>query len=90
MKLLLIPMMALSAVSLMAPAALAQLPAPKTVDPVGGLHAIHGQGGIIGVLAGPDGVFVIDDQYPDSVGGTQAGFTADDAYVTVIYNELKK
>lgn len=54
------------AVFLLAPSALAQLPAPKTVDLGGGLHVIHGTGGNIGVSAGPDGVFVIDDQYPNS------------------------
>lgn len=52
--------------ALLAPAALAQgtLPSAKTVDLGSGLHVIIGQGGNIGVSAGPDGVFVIDDQYP--------------------------
>lgn len=46
--------------------AFAQIPAPKTVDLGGGIHVIMGAGGNIGVSAGPDGVFVIDDQYPNS------------------------
>ena len=51
--------------ALLAPTALAQgtLPGPKTVDLGSGLHVIIGQGGNIGVSAGADGVFVIDDQY---------------------------
>lgn len=72
MKLPLTPISALAALSLAAPAALAQLPAPKTVDLGGGLHVIHGQGGNIGVSAGPDGVFVIDDQYPNSAAANLA------------------
>ena len=47
-------------------AASAQIPAPKTTDLGGGIHVIFGQGGNIGVSAGPDGVFVIDDQYPNT------------------------
>ena len=47
-----------------APSALAQLPSAKTADLGGGIHVIFGQGGNIGVSTGPDGVFVIDDQYP--------------------------
>lgn len=54
---------ALAAIAL-APSALAQLPSAKTVDLGGGIHVIFGQGGNIGVSTGPDGVFVIDDQYP--------------------------
>ena len=54
---------ALAAIAL-APSALAQLPSAKTVDLGGGIQVIFGQGGNIGVSAGPDGVFVIDDQYP--------------------------
>ena len=50
-----------------APSALAQLPSAKTVDLGGGIHVIFGQGGNIGVSTGPDGVFVIDDQYPGTV-----------------------
>jgi glyoxylase-like metal-dependent hydrolase (beta-lactamase superfamily II) len=52
--------------ALLAPTALAQgtLPGPKTVDLGSGLHVIIGQGGNIGVSAGADGIFVIDDQYP--------------------------
>jgi hypothetical protein len=42
----------LSAALLAAPAALAQLPSPKTVDLGGGLHVIFGAGGNIGVSAG--------------------------------------
>jgi cyclase len=54
---------ALVAIAL-APSALAQLPSAKTADLGGGIHVIFGQGGNIGVSTGPDGVFVIDDQYP--------------------------
>ncbi len=52
------------AAALLAPSAMAQLPSAKTTDLGGGIHVIFGQGGNIGVSAGPDGVFVIDDQYP--------------------------
>lgn len=48
----------------LAPAAVAQLPSAKVTDLGGGIQVIFGQGGNIGVSAGPDGVFVIDDQYP--------------------------
>lgn len=48
----------------LAPATLAQLPSAKVTDLGGGIQVIFGQGGNIGVSAGPDGVFVIDDQYP--------------------------
>jgi glyoxylase-like metal-dependent hydrolase (beta-lactamase superfamily II) len=41
-------------------------PAPKVTDMGGGIHVIFGTGGNIAVSAGPDGVFVIDDQYPNS------------------------
>jgi cyclase len=41
-------------------------PAPKTVDLGGGVSVIMGQGGNIGVSSGPDGAFVIDDQYPNT------------------------
>lgn len=62
----------LSAALMTAPSALAQPPAPKTVDLGGGLHVIHGTGGNIGVSAGADGVFVIDDQYPNSAAANLA------------------
>lgn len=48
---------------LAAPLAAAQLPGPKTTDLGSGIHVIFGQGGNIGVSTGPDGAFVIDDQY---------------------------
>ena len=41
-------------------------PAPKVTDLGDGIHVIFGTGGNIAVSAGPDGVFVIDDQYPNS------------------------
>lgn len=41
-------------------------PAPKVTDLGDGIHVIFGAGGNIAVSAGPDGVFVIDDQYPNS------------------------
>lgn len=41
-------------------------PAPKVSDLGEGIHVIFGVGGNIAVSAGPDGVFVIDDQYPNS------------------------
>lgn len=53
--------------ALLAPAAMAQLPAPKTTDLGNGLHVIFGQGGNIGVSVGTDGAFVIDDQYSANV-----------------------
>mgnify|MGYP003577088394 FL=1 len=37
-------------------------PAPKITDLGGGIQVIFGQGGNIGVSAGPDGAFVVDDQ----------------------------
>lgn len=57
---------ALAVCLMLAPAVMAQgaLPAAKTVDLGAGLHVIIGQGGNIGLSAGPDGAFVIDDQYP--------------------------
>ena len=36
----------------------------RSTDLGGGIQVIFGQGGNIGVSAGPDGAFVIDDQYP--------------------------
>lgn len=54
------------AAALAAPLAAAQLPAPKTTDLGSGIHVIFGQGGNIGVSTGPDGAFVIDDQYQQS------------------------
>lgn len=41
-------------------------PAPKTTDLGSGIFVIFGQGGNIGVSTGPDGAFVIDDQYQNS------------------------
>jgi glyoxylase-like metal-dependent hydrolase (beta-lactamase superfamily II) len=41
-------------------------PAPKITDLGGGIQVIFGQGGNIGVSAGSDGAFVIDDQYPNT------------------------
>lgn len=63
-----------ASVTLMVPAALAQgaLPSAKTVDLGGGLYVIHGTGGNIGLSTGPDGVFVIDDQYPNSAAANLA------------------
>lgn len=52
--------------AMIAPAAAAQVPAPKTTDLGNGLHVIFGQGGNITVSTGDDGVFVIDDQYQQS------------------------
>lgn len=47
-------------------------PAPKITDLGGGIQVIFGQGGNIGVSAGPDGVFVIDDQYPNTAAANLA------------------
>jgi cyclase len=41
-------------------------PAPKVTDLGSGIFVIFGQGGNIGVSTGPDGAFVIDDQYQNS------------------------
>ncbi len=41
-------------------------PAPKITDMGDGIHVIFGVGGNIGVSTGPDGAFVIDDQYQNS------------------------
>jgi len=51
-----------------APLSLAQNnpPAPKVTDMGGGIQVIFGVGGNIAVSAGPDGVFVIDDQYANA------------------------
>ena len=53
--------------AMLAPAAIAQLKAPDTTirtEPVApGIYVLIGQGGNIGVSAGADGVFLIDDQY---------------------------
>jgi cyclase len=49
------------------PAAAQQTPpAPRAVDLGSGISVIFGQGGNIGVSVGPDGAFVIDDQYQNS------------------------
>jgi glyoxylase-like metal-dependent hydrolase (beta-lactamase superfamily II) len=52
---------------LVAPAAIAQLTPPdttiRTEQVVPGIYILIGQGGNIGVSAGADGVFLIDDQY---------------------------
>ena len=55
-----------------APIASAQLPTPKTTDLGSGIHVIFGQGGNIGVSTGPDGAFVIDDQYQQSAAANLA------------------
>jgi glyoxylase-like metal-dependent hydrolase (beta-lactamase superfamily II) len=53
--------------ALLAPAAIAQLTPPdttiRTEQVVPGIYVLIGQGGNIGVSAGADGVFLIDDQY---------------------------
>lgn len=59
-----------------APAAMAQLPSPKTTDLGNGLHVIFGQGGNIGVSVGPDGAFVIDDQYQQNIAANLAKIEA--------------
>lgn len=59
-----------------APLAAAQLPAPKTTDLGSGIHVIFGQGGNIGVSTGPDGAFVIDDQYQQSAAANLAKIEA--------------
>lgn len=58
----------------MAPGALAQNnpPAPKTADLGDGIHVIFGQGGNIAVSDGPDGVFVIDDQFQNAAAANLA------------------
>src|SRR4029434_10748104 len=35
----------------------------KTTKIAGNLYTLEGQGGTIGVLAGPDGVFMVDSQF---------------------------
>jgi cyclase len=47
-------------------------PAPKVEDLGSGIHVIFGQGGNIGVSTGPDGAFVIDDQFPNSAAANLA------------------
>src|SRR5690606_11614674 len=47
-------------------------PAPRVQDLGAGLHVIFGQGGNIGLSAGPDGAFVIDDQYQASAAANLA------------------
>jgi cyclase len=47
-------------------------PAPKTTDLGSGIFVIFGAGGNIGVSTGPDGAFVIDDQYPNSAAANLA------------------
>jgi len=47
-------------------------PAPKTTDMGGGIYVIFGQGGNIGVSTGPDGAFVIDDQYANNAAANLA------------------
>jgi glyoxylase-like metal-dependent hydrolase (beta-lactamase superfamily II) len=47
-------------------------PAAKVEDLGSGIHVIFGQGGNIGVSTGPDGAFVIDDQYQQSAAANLA------------------
>ena len=47
-------------------------PAPKVTDMGGGIQVIFGVGGNIAVSAGPDGVFVIDDQYANAAAANLA------------------
>jgi cyclase len=60
--------LAAAALMLCAAPALAQNnpPAAKVTDLGSGIFVIFGQGGNIGVSTGPDGAFVIDDQYQNS------------------------
>lgn len=60
--------------AVVAPLALAQNnpPAPKVTDMGGGIQVIFGVGGNIAVSAGPDGVFVIDDQYANAAAANLA------------------
>ncbi len=60
--------------AILAPLALAQNnpPAPKTTDMGGGIQVIFGTGGNIAVSAGPDGVFVIDDQFANTAAANLA------------------
>ncbi len=64
----------LAALALCAAPAFAQNnpPAPKVEDLGSGIQVIFGQGGNIGVSSGPDGAFVIDDQYPNSAAANLA------------------
>ena len=63
-----VPAIALAAALLSSAPVFAQNnpPAPKITDLGNGIQVIFGQGGNIGVSAGPDGAFVIDDQYPNT------------------------
>src|SRR5262245_53142477 len=47
-------------------------PAAKVTDMGSGIYVIFGQGGNIGVSTGPDGAFVIDDQYQQSAAANLA------------------
>jgi glyoxylase-like metal-dependent hydrolase (beta-lactamase superfamily II) len=47
-------------------------PAPKVEDLGSGIFVIFGQGGNIGVSTGPDGAFVIDDQYQNAAAANLA------------------
>ncbi len=54
-----------------ATAAVAQQAAPpalETAEVAPGVHVLYGQGGNIGVSAGVDGIFLIDDQYASMTG----------------------
>jgi cyclase len=74
----------LLALCLLAPPAFAQAPAPAatpshhdrqpadrfTLKPLkGGVHALHGRGGNVGFLVGPEAVLVVDSQYKDMAPG---------------------
>ncbi len=66
--------LAVAFASIAAPLAVAQNnpPAPKVTDMGGGIQVIFGVGGNIAVSAGPDGVFVIDDQYANTAAANLA------------------
>lgn len=52
------------------PASPAQTPDPYRLEPLrGNLYVLFGQGGNIGVSAGPEGVFLIDDQFAPLIPG---------------------
>ena len=85
------PLITAAALAAMAVPAQAQLQAPevqvRTEKVAEGVHVLFGNGGNVGVSSGPDGVFIIDDQYaPMTPGLTAAIAEISDSPVRFVIN----
>ena len=85
------PLITAAALAAMAVPTQAQLQAPevqvRTEKVAEGVHVLFGNGGNVGVSSGPDGVFIIDDQYaPMTPGLTAAIAEISDSPVRFVIN----